>query len=78
MKQAGSRAAPARMNSHSPWVSAGVETQAGANPTLSDASFAAVFDTSAEALLVINAKGSIQRANRRAAELLGSDEDGLR
>jgi len=78
MKQAGSRAAPARMNSQSSWVSASVQTQAGANPPISDVGFAAVFDTSAEALLVINAKGIIQRANHRAGELLGCNEDGLR
>jgi len=32
--------------------------------------FAAVFDTSAEALVIINTEGIIQRANRRARELL--------
>ena len=78
MKQAGSRAAPARMNSPSSWVSASVQTQAGANPPFSDVGFAAVFDTSAEALLVINARGIIQRANHRAGELLGCNEAGLR
>jgi PAS domain S-box-containing protein len=36
-----------------------------------EGSFAAVFDTSGEALLVINARGVIQRVNRRARELLG-------
>ncbi len=78
MKQAGSRAAPARMNSQSSWVSASVQTQAGANSPFSDVGFAAVFDTSAEALLVINAKGIIQRANHRAGELLRCNEEGLR
>jgi len=36
-----------------------------------------VFDSSAEALLVVNTTGIIQRANRRASELLGSNEGGL-
>ena len=74
MKEAGSHAAPVRMNSHSSWASAGVESQAGLNPLFSDGGFAAVFDTSAEALLVVNTKGIIQRANRRAGELLRFNE----
>jgi len=36
-----------------------------------EGSFAAVFDTSGEALLIIDARGVIQRVNRRARELLG-------
>ena len=39
-----------------------------------EGSFAAVFDTSGEALLIIDARGVIQRVNRRARELLGVPE----
>lgn len=38
---------------------------------LTEASFRAVFESSGEALVVVDAKGRIQRANRRACELLG-------
>lgn len=76
MKEAGSHAAPARMNSQS-WASAGVESKVGVNPLFSDGGFAAVFDTSAEALLVVNTAGIIQRANHRAGELLRCNEAGL-
>jgi signal transduction histidine kinase/CheY-like chemotaxis protein len=77
MKQAGSRTAPVRLNSHSSWASASVESEVGANLPFADAGFAAVFDTSAEALLVVNTKGIIQRANRRAGGLLRCNEAGL-
>jgi signal transduction histidine kinase/ActR/RegA family two-component response regulator len=53
------------------------ESQAGVNAFFGDAGFAAVFDTSAEALLVVNAKGIIQRANARAGVMLRCKEDGL-
>jgi PAS domain-containing protein len=46
----------------------------GAIGGFEDGSFAAVFDTSGEALLIIDARGVIQRVNRRARELLGMPE----
>src|SRR6185437_7486118 len=45
-------------------------TQLGGSASPGDQAFAAVFDSSAEALLVIEQGGAIVRANRRAAELL--------
>ena len=39
-------------------------------PLFADAGFNAVFDSSGEALLVVDRKGLIQQANRRARELL--------
>ena len=77
MKPAGSHASLARMNSHSSRASL-----AGGSPTqmkmlFGDADFAAVFDSSAEALLVVNAKGIIQRASPRAGEMLRCKEGDL-
>ncbi|MGB6266060.1 MAG: ATP-binding protein [Candidatus Acidiferrales bacterium] len=39
-------------------------------PPAPDAAFAAVFDSSAEALLVVDSAGFVQRANRRSSEIL--------
>jgi len=76
MKPATSPASLARISSHSLRAAAGVESQVRGNAVSGDAGFVAVFDTSAEALLVVNAKGIIRRANPRAGEMLrakGSD-----
>jgi signal transduction histidine kinase len=47
-----------------------------ANPASVDAAFDAVFDSSAEALLVMDSTGVIYRANRRGRELLRLQEGG--
>jgi signal transduction histidine kinase/CheY-like chemotaxis protein len=70
MKQPASHAVPSRINSHPPRAAGRSESQGRANGWSGDAGFAAVFDTSAEALLVVNANGVIQRANPRAGEML--------
>jgi PAS domain-containing protein len=72
-----SHASPERMKSHAPRDSAGGASQACVNAPFADGGFAAVFDTSAEALLVVSAKGVIQRANPRASELLRCKESEL-
>jgi PAS domain-containing protein len=77
MKPATSPASLARISSHSLRAAAGVESQGRGNAVPGDAGFAAVFDTSAEALLVVNAKGIIRRANPRAAEMLRAKESDL-
>ena len=78
MKQATPQLAlPARLNSNSARATAIADSRAAMNPPFGDTEFVAVFDTSAEALLVVNAKGIIQRANPRAAELLRCKETGL-
>jgi PAS domain-containing protein len=45
-------------------------SQSNTLPLFADAGFNAVFDTSGEALVVVDQKGLIQQANRRARELL--------
>jgi len=55
----------------------GLQSQLRVNALFGDAGFAAVFDSSAEALLVVSAKGIIQRANPRAGELLRCHEGDL-
>ena len=77
MKPAGSHASLARMNSHSSRASLTAGSQAQMRMPFGDADFAAVFDSSAEALLVVNAKGIIQRANPRAGEMLRCKEGEL-
>jgi signal transduction histidine kinase/CheY-like chemotaxis protein len=77
MKQPASRAASAQMNLPSSRPTTGIESQVRVNALFGDASFAAVFDTSAEALLVVDAKGIIQQANPRAGELLRCHESDL-
>ena len=71
MKQAASHGALTRANAH---LSRAGEPHGTAHLPFGDAAFAAVFDTSAEALLVVNAKGIIQRANPRASEMLHRHE----
>src|SRR5271154_926392 len=70
MKHAGSQASLARMTAHPSRRSATGECQPDGNGLFGDAEFAAVFDTSAEALLMVNAQGVIERANPRAGEML--------
>ena len=77
MKQATPRSLPARSNLQPAVACAIADSRAAMNSIFGDAGLVAVFDTSAEALLVVNAKGIIQRANPRAAELLRSKESGL-
>lgn len=45
-------------------------TTGGGNASLNDPAFRAVFDSSDEALLLLDADGVVRRANRRACELL--------
>jgi PAS domain-containing protein len=70
MKQAASHSVLARVNAHSSRASAAGESHDAAHAPFGDTAFAAVFETSAEALLVVDAKGIIQRANLRASEML--------
>jgi signal transduction histidine kinase/ActR/RegA family two-component response regulator len=77
MKQASPHVSPAPLDPHSSRASAVAESRDGTKPRFGDAAFAAVFDSSTEALLVVNAKGIIQRANPRAGELLRCKESGL-
>jgi PAS domain-containing protein len=77
MKQPASHAVPGRINSHPPRAAARSESQGRANGLSGDAGFAAVVDTGGEALLVVNAKGVIQRANPRAGEMLRSQASEL-
>ena len=77
MKQAASHSMLARVNAHSSRGSAASESHATAHLQFGDEAFAAVFDSSAEALLVVNAKGIIQRANPRASEMLHRRESEL-
>jgi signal transduction histidine kinase/CheY-like chemotaxis protein len=51
-----------------------LQSRLDAPSALADASFSAVFDSSAEALLVVDSAGIIQRANSRASELLRLQE----
>jgi signal transduction histidine kinase/CheY-like chemotaxis protein len=44
--------------------------QPNLNPLLADTGFSAVFETSAEALVVVDSVGTLQRANTRACDLL--------
>src|ERR1700734_3956351 len=74
MKQAASHGALTRANAH---LSRAGEPHGTAHLPFGDAAFAAVFDSSAEALLVVNAKGIIQRANPRAGEMLRCKEGEL-
>jgi signal transduction histidine kinase/CheY-like chemotaxis protein len=77
MKPSGSHASLPRMNSHSSRASLAAGSRTQMKMLFGDADFAAVFDTSAEALLVVSAKGIIQRANLRACEMLRSKEGEL-
>ena len=77
MKHVVSHGALARLNARSSRVSAVGEPHATAQLPFGDAAFAAVFDTSAEALVVVNAKGIIQRCNPRAGEMLHRQESEL-
>jgi len=45
-------------------------SQPNLNPLLADTGFSAVFETSAEPLVVVDSLGNLQRANARACELL--------
>lgn len=45
-------------------------SQPNLNPILADTGFSAVFETSAEALIVVDSDGMLERANPRACELL--------
>jgi signal transduction histidine kinase len=45
-------------------------SQSNLNPLLADTGFSAVFETSAEPLVVVDSFGNLQRANSRACELL--------
>ncbi len=77
MKHGGSQASLARMTAHSSRGSAAGESQPDGNTLFGDAGFAAVFDTSAEALLMVNPQGVIERANPRAGEMLRCKESEL-
>lgn len=77
MKPAASHTLHTRVNAHSSRASAAGESHGTAHLPFGDAAFAAVFDSSAEALLVVNAKGIIQRANPRASEMLHRQESEL-
>jgi signal transduction histidine kinase/CheY-like chemotaxis protein len=77
MKPVGSLASLARLNSRPSRASVADESQAQMRMLFGDADFAAVFDSSAEALVVVNAKGIIQRANPRAGEMLRCKESEL-
>jgi len=77
MKPAASHTLHTRLNAHSSRASAAGESHGTAHLPFGDAAFAAVFDSSAEALLVVNAKGIIQRANPRASEMLHRQESEL-
>jgi signal transduction histidine kinase/CheY-like chemotaxis protein len=77
MTQPESRVSPERMRSHASRDSAAGASQVCVNALFVGAGFEAVFETSAEALLVVSAKGVIQRANPRASELLRCKEGEL-
>src|SRR5580693_6847094 len=77
MKPAASHTLHTRLKAHSSRASAAGESHGTANLPFGDAAFAAVFNSSAEALLVVNAKGVIQRANSRASEMLHRQESKL-
>jgi signal transduction histidine kinase/CheY-like chemotaxis protein len=77
MKHAASQSALARPGAYSSRASVAGGSHATANLPFGDAAFAAVFNSSAEALLVVNAKGVIQRANSRASEMLHRQESKL-
>ena len=78
MKQAAPQDLPARLRSHPSRAAVIAEARAATNPLFGDTGLVAVFDTSAEALLVVNCKGIIQRCNSRAGELLRNKESDLR
>jgi signal transduction histidine kinase/ActR/RegA family two-component response regulator len=77
MKQPASPTAPVQMKLPSSRPITSVESPLRVNALFGDAGFAAVFDSSSEALLVVSAKGIIQRANPRAGELLRCHESEL-
>src|SRR3984885_2576455 len=77
MKPAGSHASLARINSHSSRASLAAESPRQMKMLFGDGDFAAVFDSSAEALLVVDARGIIQRASPRAGEMLRCKEGDL-
>jgi signal transduction histidine kinase/ActR/RegA family two-component response regulator len=77
MKPSESHASLARMNCHTSRASLAVGSRTQMKMLFGDADFAAVFDTSAEALLVVSAKGIMQRANPRACEMLRGKEGEL-
>ncbi len=77
MKQAVSHGVLARPNTPSSRGSAAGGSHATAHLPFGDAAFAAVFDSSAEGLLVVSAEGVIQRANPRASEMLHRQESEL-
>jgi len=66
-------------SSHSsPRNQAGTGVAPGLSRSYGEEAFAAVFDSSAEALVIIEANGTIQRANRRAREVLRLKESARR
>ncbi|MGD0425788.1 MAG: ATP-binding protein [Candidatus Acidiferrales bacterium] len=77
MKQPAAPTLPVQMKLPSARPMTGLQSQLRVNALFGDAGFAAVFDSSAEALLVVSAKGIIQRANPRAGELLRCHEGDL-
>ncbi|MFZ3214861.1 MAG: ATP-binding protein [Candidatus Acidiferrales bacterium] len=77
MKQASQHALPSRPNAHASLSSAVIEGRVETDPNLENPGFRSVFDSSAEALLVISATGVIQQANLRAAELLRGKQAAL-
>src|ERR1700683_1724746 len=68
MKSSDGMEGNARGDSHT--LSTPPLSQSNTLPLFADAVFNAVFDTSGEALVVVDQKGLIQQANRRARELL--------
>jgi signal transduction histidine kinase/CheY-like chemotaxis protein len=77
VKQPAAPTLPVQMKLPSARPMTGLQSQLRVNALFGDAGFAAVFDSSAEALLVVSAKGIIQRANPRAGELLRCHEGDL-
>jgi signal transduction histidine kinase/ActR/RegA family two-component response regulator len=77
MKHAGSQAELTPMTTHSLRGSVAGESQPDGDTLFGDAGFTAVFDTSAEALLMVNPQGVIERANPRAGEMLRCKESEL-
>src|SRR5580700_4990136 len=68
MKSADEMSGDARGNSHA--AQGSPHSQPNTLPLFADAGFQAVFDSSGEALIVVDRKGLIQQANVRARELL--------
>jgi signal transduction histidine kinase/FixJ family two-component response regulator len=74
MKRRHGSAVAARFRAIDVGVGAVLDARAGLRQPLTEAAFSAVFDSSAEALIVVDQRGAVQRANPRARHLLSVPE----